>query len=381
MPPEFRPFRNAAARAMERAGCEVVRAEDHPAKMVAPHIACLDMVASCDGSVTILGPGYGNVTETGYSATEDEYREAVRLRKRVYLFVEKTDVAFEPRQDEFVRSVTGYVGDNWRKTFSSPEQLEALVQQALKEDRDLGAGLNTGAGHDAQDRVAAALQQRPNSIVGIIWLQIVCSPLRDEEVVRPTEFSKPEFQNAIMQLAHTGMMPLFSYTEGKTPLPRSSRLQIIQNQGYAGRGRADLVVLDIYPNGMLSITLNVTALVERDREGLGSFGMYYLDPDDVRARLGQAWGFMGRFWQHVDEFRRYNGLLYNVALHDIGHSRWGKAPTGRTSFSFPMRDAPNPLVAFERPRRITRADLLQSDAEISEASDMLQMRFTELDRV
>ena len=50
----FGPYRDAAARAIERVGCQAVRAENHPASMVAPHTACLDMVASCDGGVTIL---------------------------------------------------------------------------------------------------------------------------------------------------------------------------------------------------------------------------------------------------------------------------------------------------------------------------------------
>jgi hypothetical protein len=37
--PEFRLYRDAAAQAIERAGCQVVRAEDHPARPVAPHTA------------------------------------------------------------------------------------------------------------------------------------------------------------------------------------------------------------------------------------------------------------------------------------------------------------------------------------------------------
>lgn len=381
----FAPYRDAAFRAIERAGCQAVRAEDHPASMIAPHTACLDMVASCDGSVTILGPRYGNVTETGYSATEDEYREAVRLRKRVYLFVEKTDTPFEPRQEEFVRSVTQYVGGNWRKSFSTPDQLEALVEAALREDRDLGAGQQgqgsggAGTGGGAQQRIEATLQQRPATTAGVTWLQIVWAPLRDEDVIRPTEFGKDEFQDSMMHLAHTGKPPLFTYKAGKDVEARSARLRIQQESG-GGRSSMDAVLLDIYPSGLLSVTINVTRLVDRG-DGLAGFGMYYIDPDDVQTRLSQAWGFAARFWGHIDEFSRYNALLYNAALYDIGHSKWGKAPAGRTSFSFPSIDAPDPLPVFERPRRIARADLLEPSGEIGEMLEMLQMRFTEMGRV
>lgn len=44
-------IRAAASRAIERAGCEPVRAEDFPAGTVSPRTACLDGVASCDGIV------------------------------------------------------------------------------------------------------------------------------------------------------------------------------------------------------------------------------------------------------------------------------------------------------------------------------------------
>lgn len=124
--------RDAASRAIERADCEPVRAEDFPAGTVSPRTACLDGVASCDGLALILGARYGEPTVVGISATEEEYREAVKLRKHVFVFLEGEDR--EPRQQEFVRSVEDYVDGHWRKSFATPEQLEGLVEQALRED-------------------------------------------------------------------------------------------------------------------------------------------------------------------------------------------------------------------------------------------------------
>src|SRR3712207_7756598 len=83
--------RDAASQAIERAGCEPVRAEDFPAGTVSPRTACLDGVASCDGLALILGACYGEPTVAGISATEEEYREArseehtSELQSRQYL--------------------------------------------------------------------------------------------------------------------------------------------------------------------------------------------------------------------------------------------------------------------------------------------------------
>jgi hypothetical protein len=126
----YGPVRDAATRAIECAGCEPVRAEDFPAGTVSPRTACLDGVASCDGLALILGTRYGEPTVTGISATEEEYGEAVRLKKYIFVFLEGRER--EPRQQEFVRSVEDYVDGHWRKSFRSTEQLEGLVEQALR---------------------------------------------------------------------------------------------------------------------------------------------------------------------------------------------------------------------------------------------------------
>ena len=89
-------IREAASRAIDHAGCEPVRAEDFPAGTVSPRTACLDGVASCDGLALILGTRYGDPTVAGISATEEEYREAVRLKKHIFVFLEGGDR--EPRQ-------------------------------------------------------------------------------------------------------------------------------------------------------------------------------------------------------------------------------------------------------------------------------------------
>ena len=96
-------IRDAAAQAIEKAGCEAVLAERFPAGTTSPRTACLDGVASSDGIALILGPRYGEDTAAGISATEEEYREAVRLKKQIFVFLQPGER--EARQREFVSSV------------------------------------------------------------------------------------------------------------------------------------------------------------------------------------------------------------------------------------------------------------------------------------
>lgn len=378
MPPEYRLIRDAAARGIARAGCEPIRAEDFPAAHVKPRNACLDAVASCDGVVLILGASNGNITETGYSATEDEYREAVRLRKRIYVFLER--VRRDERQEEFVRSITGYIDDNWRKTFSTPDELEKLVEDALRKDGVLG--MSADAEQKAAARLEAAFHKRPRDATGLTLLHIIWTTLRDEVVVPPTRLRSEEFQESIQMLAHTGKTRLFTYEEAKEVQTTSSFLHITQGKSWNGRGGADTVVLDLFTEGTLSVLLNVTGLTDRDPHDLMSSLMNYIDPDDVRTRLQQAWGFARALWHSLDEYERHSQLLYNAALHNIGHRRFQKAPQGRgrNSFVYPRMQDPGSVFVYDRPRLIARSDLENSEAETDEIMAMLQIRFDELSK-
>lgn len=378
MSAEFRALRDAADGAIRNAGCEPVRAENHPAAPISPHTACLDMVESCDGVVLILGLEYGRITETGQSATEDEYREAVRLKKPVFAFLQSGAGEPEPRQSEFIASITKYVGGNWRKSFSTPEELATLIEQALREG--LGPMMTIGQEQAAATHITESLSQKISRVGGLAWVHAAWSPIRDEDIVKPTELVKPEFLNSLLALGHGEDMPLFSYTEAKQTDVNPSRLRIEQIASQARREKSDLVAVDFYRNGTLSIIANVTGLHQENAFGLGPGG-YYIDPDDVKARLVQAWAFAAKLWEHLDQFGRYNDMLYNVALRELGFHKIGKAPQNRgASFTMRTMNGPDMVLAHDRPKRIVRADLITPDAEINETIEMLELRVKEIDR-
>jgi hypothetical protein len=365
--------RDAAARGIERAGCEPVRAEDFPAGTVSPRTACLDGVASCDGLALILGACYGEPTVVGISATEEEYREAARLRKHIFVFLEGGDR--EPRQQEFVRSVEDYVDGHWRKSFDTPEELERLVEQALREGRPMVAAGSSEGGSGG--RIDSAFEQRPQEVQGIVWAQVAWTTPRDEEVVDPTSFMDTGFQRDVQRLAHEGDPPLFDYGQAKDTRVEASRLRLAQGNPSDWRGGRDLVLVDLYENGTLSVALNVTGLTGEDTmRDIGQ--MYRIDPNDVNRRLRQAWGFAARWWEHHDPYRRHEPLLYDTVLHHVGTRRLEVAPQHPiTSTSIPPTCPHDPLRIYDRPRKVVRRYLRDPGAEVKRTLDMMQLRFKE----
>lgn len=368
-------IRDAAAQGIERAGCQQVRAEDFPAASLSPRTACLDGVASCDGLVLILGARYGVPTAVGISATAEEYREAVQRKIPIHPFLEDIDTEREPQQAEFVRGVEHYVGGHWRKTFRTTEELTNLVEQALHQATPLAAD---GVEMTGVQRLDDALGNRPPKVQSVVWVQTLWTTLRDEPVLDPTEFNRPEFQRQVQRLAHEGEPPLFAYEQGKQTDAQITRLHV--SQGAAGRWQdgLDLVALDLYANGTVSVALNVTGMQARDHTHLDLGAMYRIEPDQVVRRLEQAWGFAARWWEHHDLYRRHDTLLTQVALYDIEMHRLEQNPghpvtsiTGLGISSYP----PNPLLVYDNPRRIVRADLLAPVGEIQRALHMLQLRF------
>jgi hypothetical protein len=367
----YEAVRDAAARGIRFGGGHPVRAEDFPASSPSPRTACLDGVASCDGLALILGGHYGFITPAGVSATQEEYQEARRRRKRVFVFLE--DVEREPRQEAFAREVSDLIGGHWRKTFSTADELEALVEQAVREATPMVAESTAEAG--ATRRIRAAVDRRPPGAQGIVWLQAAWATGRDEEVVDPLRFGERAYQGRNHQLAHAGEAPLFAYEQGKRVEAGLAHLRIAQGEADDWRGGRDLVVLDIDADGTLSVALNVTGL--DPAYGMGRLGqMYLISPGQARRRLEQAWAFAAARWNEVDPYLRHEPVFYNVVLHDVDRRRWAEpTPQDCTRMAVPGACPDNPLWLYDRARPIGRAEVRAPAAEIPRARDVAARRF------
>jgi hypothetical protein len=375
--------RRAAAEAIKRADCEPVRAEDFPASSTSPRTACLDGVASSDAVCLLLGKRYlaegGSLVPSGLSATHEEYNEAVRLRKPLLAFLDyRDDTPTEPAQQEFINQVTGYVVGHWRKTFRTLDELGALLETALKEAEPMMS--SSGAAGGSGDRLNAAFEAELPRGDHIAWLHVVWATLRNEEVVDPLLLTDPAYERKLQEFAHTGTSPLFSYNQPKSRSANPSRLRIVQGEPEDRRGADEIVVVDVYEHGTLSIALNAA----NSRRGSGGLDDYavsrYITPDQVKTHLEQAWGFAARWWDDQDAYLRHANLEFNAALRNIGMRLVGAVPPQRGSgnvFYMPNQKTPDPLWAYERPRKIGRQDLTSPVSEIDRIVRLLVLRFEE----
>ncbi len=254
---------------------------------------------------------------------------------------------------------------------SDPEVLEL----AVAEGRPMVAASNAEGG--SRERSGAAFAERPDRVEGIVWAQIAWTTPRDEEVVDPTDFMNTGFQRDVQRLAHEGETSLFDYGQTKNTQVEASRLRITQENPGGWREGRDLIVVDLYENGTLSVSLNVTGLTGGDAmRDIGQ--MYRIDPNDVSHRLEQAWGFAALWWEHHDPYRRHEPLLYNTVLHDVGTRRLEVAPQHpASSTSIPAACPRDPLWIYDRPRKIVRQELRKPEGEIKRTQDMMQLRFKE----
>lgn len=368
----YAPLRDAAAEGIREAGCSVVRAEDFPASTTSPRTACLDGVRSADAVVFLLGHRFGYEAPSGGSVTQEEYDEAKRAHKRIFVFLENV-TAREPRQEEFVRQVQDYVAGHWRKTFNHAAELATLVEQALTE-ADVAPKSESDS---AAERLNAALGRRPPETQGVVWLHAIWATARDEEVIDPLDIGQSGFLTAVQRLAHESVPPLFRYEEAKRKTATTSRLRVEQGDRDRWSEGRDLVVLELDTDGTVSIALNVTGTEPAGRASDTLYDLYFIEPDVLRSRLASAWAFATAWWQHHDPYGRHDPLEHIVALHDVGARYFAKPARSTGGITIPSECPENPLLVFDRPRKIARANLRTASTEIDRACNLLDRRFQE----
>ena len=371
---DYGDIRDAASDGIRQAGCEPVRAEDFSAASVSPRNACLDGVRSADALVLLLGARYGFVGPSGLAVTEEEYNEARKNHKQIFVFLQDA-VSREPQQQAFVDRVQHYVDGHWRKVFDDPADLSKLVRGAVA-----AADLARVPGHQAkaEARIRSTLDRRPPEAQEIIWLQTVWTTLRDEEVVDPLDLGDGALQRGVLRVAHECEPPLFDYEERKRVLAGTSTLRVEQGDFDSWGDARDLAIVEIHTDGTLVTAQNLTGTESRAHGIAGGshmFDMYFLDPDVVRVRLNEAWSFASAWWANLDRHLRHEPLLYAVAVYDIGARNFAPVSGHQgNSITIPRECPENPLVVFDRPRQVSRTGL-DAPSESERVVRLLGRRF------
>lgn len=123
-------MRAAAKGACTALDIVTLTAEPLPASPSSPQGACLQLVRNSDAVVLLLGRRYGLVQQSGKSATEEEFDEAARLGKSLFVFI--TSAEMEPEQERFQQRISAWQGGQLFKRCLTAIELQTEVARALR---------------------------------------------------------------------------------------------------------------------------------------------------------------------------------------------------------------------------------------------------------
>lgn len=284
------PLRAAAATAIRTLGHEPITAEAFAAGPTSPRVACLAGVRDADAVVVLLGARYGDPQPTsGLSPTHEEYREA-RGTRPIFGFVQE-GVAREPAQGAFLNEVQNWDTGLFRAAFSTPEQLQAAVTQALHR-WELS---NAAAPVDVAELRARVIGLIPTgdrdhfrNAAARLYLAVAGAP--SQPIIRPVEIEKPELRREMLQRALFGDSPIFTTGEASENAIEAGAIVLTQESGarmVVNEGGSVRLTLPVASAGTGLPVLIAESVADRIAGGL-SYAAWVLDRIDPRQRLSRV---------------------------------------------------------------------------------------------
>lgn len=336
--------------------------EDFPSLIDSSRNACLDAVDSSDFLLSIVGQRGGWTTPSGRLVVEEEYHQARLRRIPVLAFLQKVDRDADAQR--FAQELSDFVDGTFLLSFHSPQDLRKVVE------RSLSPLLLDYSGRSMNRQPPTDRFSSPFRMPSATTLRLVLSPERDEEIIDPVRLGSREFLDRIYELGHSSNVRLFNYQCPKTAEVRGSSL-VVQQTEVGGRNmEAEHVRLEIAETGELIIDANVTGRVRRGGQH-DMLSSMIVAIEDIESVLDVGFRFVTAFYDEVDRFKRHQRFLYNAGLSGLDHRALERNPQARSSYGMSMRSRDTVILAFDAPRVIDRASLLQPSAEIDRVTVLL----------
>jgi len=300
----FEEYRAAAIAAVRSLGHEPITAENFPAGVSSPRVACLQGVRDADLVVLILGAAYGSVQPVSrMSATHEEYREA-KDHRPVMAFVQE-GIDREQAQAAFVREVEDWAGGLFRGAFHSAEELRDLVTRSVHRFELTAATTPV----DAAEMLTRALEMIPRenrNFVGrsgpLLHVAVVGGPA--QTILRPVEIEQPDLARDILRDATYGANPLFDTAHGSQQAHVRGSLELTQETGAA---------IVINERG----AIRISAPIERGDGMLGA-----LIEENVAAAAARALEHSAEILSKIDETERLSRVAIVAAIASNGAMGW-----------------------------------------------------------
>ncbi|HEX5050918.1 MAG TPA: DUF4062 domain-containing protein [Planctomycetota bacterium] len=358
-------MREAAVAACDSLDIKVTKAEDFQADPASPRGACLRGVGAADGFLLLIGSRYGNSLASGKSATEEEFDEAVRLRKEVFVF--RTAEQLEEAQASFLKRVGDWRGGHFYRTCTTAAALQRDIVKTLR------AWSSAPETSDVDAIVRANLASvMPRVDRGYVttdgpWLALSWSPNQrlflDDEVV----FERlPEI---VGDRLVAGPSRLLRTRPSTTAEEHGFRVQSATSEHPELAGW-------IGSDG--SFAIGVDVVQEHQRGGASMMAhMYYLSPQELAATIARLLAFVGAMLDEVDPDRRCTAGRMQASLARMGTRVIGEPRPGQSSFQVGVpgdarRDLPKTVPPS--PVTVVRSILRTESPEV----DMFVKRFQRL---
>jgi hypothetical protein len=354
----FGEFREAARRGIVAAGgTPILVNEDFPSLDASPRTACLDAVASADAYVVILGARGGWPTPAGKLVIEEEHEEAKRRKHPVAVFLQDTER--EPEAGRFAAVLSDYVTGRFRRVFVTPAELQQQVEDTLQ--------AMVSSHEQPVGDWSEFFDTLPKRIVGSneAFLRVAVAPERAEELIDPRTFNSVTLWRQLNEIGHSSDVLLLGYSEGK--VQSVDRAWMVLRQG--GPHGAVSVEVRIEERGLLLADVSITGRRTPGAGWRGADAMHeamIVDHADLEQALRSALKFYGGVLAVLDPYERYGRFSYNVAILNLGYRQIVRDPRPTGSQVVNMLGN-EPVVAYQTPRVISRADLGAPEDEVARA--------------
>lgn len=295
--------RAAVAHAAEVLRWEVLRAEDFGSRPDTPRHACLAAVREADVMVLLMGDRYGDVQDSGLSATHEEWQEAVRMQRPTLVFVEAAAERAD-LQDAFVAEVEGYSAGRIRESFSSPQELQDKVTRALADLQVPGLADEAEISH----RALAALPAPQRGVFGgeaRLYVAVAGGPR--QQVLRPAEIEDRALISDLHREAMFGPNAPLDPASATQPSVNGDWLEITQERA----------AVSVHVDGTVLVWRTATAADVGRRQLLAG-----IVEEDVHERISSALRFAFEVLERIDDARRVSSVTPCAVLRDAGHTPW-----------------------------------------------------------
>lgn len=356
-------MRRAAEAACESLGIKVIKAEDFVADPASPRGACLRGVANADGFLLLLGSRYGSRLPNGLSATHEEFVEAGRLRKELFLFRTSEDI--EPDQQQFLKAVGEWQGGHVYKTCLTPADLQRDVVKALLAWRSANATAEVDATVATNlDRVTPGIS-RGTMNLSEPWVAVSWAP--NQRVSLDDSLVFEELPEAVADALVAGPSRLTNTRPRTAPQEHGLSIQ---------NGNQERPELRGWVGADGSIAIGVELMPSQDRRSDSYMApMFFLSPRDLAGVLSRQLAFIGAVLGRVDPDLQCIAGRLQVRLARMGMRTIGEPSPGQSSFSMGVgsgRDNDPPTTVPSTPATVIRSHLQASSPEVAAFVKRLQ---------